>query len=375
MDIDRALWLTDTFDDHNGVSIVLQAMLQEIRQRDLPIDLLVCSHTIQPGDHLLVVKPVSEFSLPFYRQQPFRVPNYLAVNRIFKQGGYNRIISSTEGPMGMAALYLKRVWPVKSWFFLHTDWLAFAGKVLQWERGSQNRLQRLLRVYYRNFDGIFVLNSEQQQWLSGDLMGIDPEKVKMTAHWADPVFTRQEVTKTTVFGLQDEPVVLFAGRVSHEKGVFELPAIYRRTAEAIPNLRMVIAGTGPALEQLRTEFPEAIFTGWVEHDRLPSLFSAADMLILPSKFDTFSCVTLEALSCGLPVLAYDTKGPRDIIENAVSGFLVNTPEEMSDRLIGFFTEEQNRKKFAKASLDRARIYDKEIILERFLADMGLNRRA
>ena len=38
----RMLWLTDTFDDNNGVSMVLQSMLHEIKQRDLPIDILVC---------------------------------------------------------------------------------------------------------------------------------------------------------------------------------------------------------------------------------------------------------------------------------------------------------------------------------------------
>lgn len=69
----RLLWMTDTFGDHNGVSTVLKSILQEIRTRNYPVDLMVCSNTIEPADHLLVVKAVSEFSLPFYRQQPFHV--------------------------------------------------------------------------------------------------------------------------------------------------------------------------------------------------------------------------------------------------------------------------------------------------------------
>ena len=57
----RLLWLTDTYGDHNGVSTVLKGVLQEIRLRDLPIDLLICSSTIPSGDHLIVVPPVKEF--------------------------------------------------------------------------------------------------------------------------------------------------------------------------------------------------------------------------------------------------------------------------------------------------------------------------
>ncbi len=53
----KMLWLTDTFEDGNGVSMFLRHMLDEIKQRELPIDLLVCSDTVKPEEHLVVVKP------------------------------------------------------------------------------------------------------------------------------------------------------------------------------------------------------------------------------------------------------------------------------------------------------------------------------
>src|ERR1035438_4705736 len=116
----RLLWLTDTYDDHNGVSMVLQSIHMEIKKRNLPIDILVCSKSLEPDDHLTVVTCVTEF---MYRDQLIRIPNYLEIRRIFLEHQYDRIICSTEGPMGMAALYLKNSFSVRTFFFIHTDWL------------------------------------------------------------------------------------------------------------------------------------------------------------------------------------------------------------------------------------------------------------
>ena len=220
----RLLWLTDTYGDHNGVSTVLKAILQEIRLRDLPVDLLVCSNTLRSEEHLIILRPVTEFTLPLYRQQLFRVPNYLSVQRTFRRGKYTRIICSTEGPMGLAALWLKKVFSVETFFYLHTDWLIFAKEVLSMEQTGLNRLQRMLRAYYRRFDNVFVLNTDHQQWLTGKVMGFDPSRVFLTAHWADRIIPE---ISTGSIGLIPEsllpdrlkPVVMYAGRISKEKGV------------------------------------------------------------------------------------------------------------------------------------------------------------
>ena len=125
---ERLLWLTDTFNDDNGVSTVLKSVLKEIQNRDLPIDMIICSNVVEPEEHLIVVKPELEFNLPFYTQQPLRIPNFLTIHEIFQQGEYDRIICSTEGPMGLAAIYLKNAFSIKSYFYIHTDWIMFAKK-------------------------------------------------------------------------------------------------------------------------------------------------------------------------------------------------------------------------------------------------------
>jgi glycosyltransferase involved in cell wall biosynthesis len=368
----RMLWLTDTFGDNNGVSMVLRSMHQEIKARNLPIDIMVCSNTIEPDDHLIVMKPVAEYNIAQYREQPIRIPNYLEIHHVFHDGEYDRLMCSTEGPMGLAALYLKHAYSVSSYFYLHTDWIMFAKKVMNLDRGNVNRFRRLLRAFYNSFDGLFVLNSDQEKWLTGREMGFAPETIHSTAHWAEGNFTRIENPNPGIPGIRPgDPVVLFAGRVSHEKGVMELPEIFRTLKETLPELKLVIAGTGPAEDELRKEIPEALFLGWINHDELPGIYSCADLLILPSRFDTFSCVVLEALSCGLPVIAYKTKGPKDIIIDGVNGYLVNSNPEFVQKMNEFFADKALQTTFRSGALQRAKQYDKEIILSRLLQQVGL----
>jgi len=368
----RLLWLTDTYGDHNGVSTVLKAMLHEIRLRSLPVDLLVCSNTLQSEDHLIVLRPVTEFTLPMYQQQPFRIPNYYSVQRTFRRGKYNRIICSTEGPMGLAALWLKNVFSVETYFYLHTDWLIFAKEVLSMEQTGLNRLQRLLRVYYKRFGNVFVLNTDHQQWLTSKAMGFDPSRVFITAHWADRTFSDVSHESGSIFPFDRlKPVVLYTGRISKEKGVLELPGIISMIRTVFPEVQLVVAGTGPAEEELKKALPEAFYLGWVGQEYLQALYMASDILVLPSRFDTFSCVVLEALSCGLPVVAYNTKGPKDILEDSVNGYLVETDEEMAGKVVRFFLDPDTQIDMKQAAFLRAEAYQSEKIMNRLLQDTGM----
>jgi glycosyltransferase involved in cell wall biosynthesis len=368
----RLLWMTDTFGDHNGVSTVLKAIHLEVKSRDLPVDIMICSSTVLSDDHLIVLKPVSEFTFPLYRQQPVRIPNFFSLQRAFRRGKYTRIICSTEGPMGMAALWLKKAFSAETYFYLHTDWMMFAREVLSMERTGLNRLEKLLRVYYKRFGKIFVLNTDQQQWLTGKTMGFDPSRVFLTAHWADSLFSGLPQTGRAVQPFNPQgPVVIYAGRISKEKGVMELPGIIRMIRSVFAEMQLVVAGTGPAEEELKKALPDAYYLGWVGREDLPAIFQASDILLLPSRFDTFSCVVLEALSCGLPVAAYNTKGPKDILEDSVNGYLVETDEEMAGKVVDFFLDPGKQKMMKQAALRRAGEYQAGRIMDRLLQDAGL----
>lgn len=368
---ERILWLTDTYEDSNGVSMVLKLMLQEIKKRNLPIDILVCSNTIEPDDHLIVVPALGEFKLPFYEQQPIRIPNILDIFKVYQEGEYDRIFCSTEGPMGLISLLLKNAFSVPAHFYIHTDWIMFAKKVLQLERSNLDRVRRMLRAFYKCFDSLFVLNSDQYKWLTSNSMGFNDKNVFLTAHWVNDYFKPKNTKKSEIFGVNDsDPVILFSGRVSEEKGVLELPSIYKKLKTQIPNVKLVIAGKGPAENELQKLLPEAIYLGWVDHKELPDIYSSADLLVLPSRFDTFGCVVLEALSCGLPVVAYKTKGPKDIINHGRNGYLVKNKTEMISSIIEFINSNTNKDEFKKEAIRGASEYTSDIILKDLLQNVN-----
>jgi glycosyltransferase involved in cell wall biosynthesis len=274
--------------------------------------------------------------------------------------------------MGFISIYLKMAYSVPAYFYVHTDWLTFARDTLNFSDPAMNRLRRILRGFYRSYDGVLVLNKEQQKWFRGPDMEFRKTAVKLTSHWVDEKFKKTDATKKKMFNIKDDdPVILYVGRISEEKGINELPFIYQKVLKSVPDLQFIIAGKGPEEEKLKKELPNAKFLGWIEHGSLPDIYSAADLLVMPSRFDTFGNVIVEAFSCGCPVISYNTKGPRDIIENEKSGYLVNTKEKMADTIIAHFKDRTNKIDMNRAAIERANDYTADSIIGKLLKDTGL----
>lgn len=371
----RALYLTDTLFDKNGVSNSLSGKLKEIQRLDLPIDFLICHPDAEPQPHLHIVRPLSSFSLPQYGEQDLRIPDLMEIARIFYEGGYDRVVCSTEGPMAITAMFLKYMFNVPGYFFMHTDWIEFLRHTTNLNRHERDRVRRLLRMLYKRFDGIFVLNSDHRDWLTGYEMEIEPERVKLTAHHPRPRCTGvAPVDKSSLFADADEntPVLFIACRLSREKGLFDLPEILRRVQSDIPDIRLVIAGTGPAEAELREELPDARFVGWASPEQLAAYYSGLDLFVFPSQFDTFGNVILEAFCHGMPVVSFNCKGPKDIIEHGQCGYLANSVEQMAEQIINHFRQSLARRQIMSDRAElRASHYRPESIMRRFLNDMGL----
>ncbi len=372
----RALWLTDTFADKNGVASVLRLLHAEASRRKLPIDFAICHADAKEDEHLRVLRPMVELPLPYYEHQPIRVFDIMELQRLFLRGAYDRVVCSTEGLMGLAALYLKSAFAVPAFFYVHTDWMDFAKRTLALDVQNTDRVRRLLRVFYRSFDGLFVLNSEQREWLASGAMGIEPERLCQTAHWPDPRFAPRTAARRDVLpGLRDdERVLLFVGRLSDEKGVMELPALLTRVRSEVPSARLVVVGSGPAEERLRAAMPGGVFIPWVETAKLAEIYAAADLLVLPSRFDTFGCVVVEALASGLPVVAYRAKGPKDIIEDGVSGYTVSSEEELATAAVQILKDRDLQARMRAAGIARAAAYEPARIVDELLSHLGLDAR-
>jgi glycosyltransferase involved in cell wall biosynthesis len=134
----------------------------------------------------------------------------------------------------------------------------------------------------------------------------------------------------------------------------------------------VVAGSGPAEDELKTLLPDAKFMGWVDKATLASLYAGLDLFIFPSRFDTFGNVLLEAFAHGMPAIAYDCKGPRDIIEHGQSGYLVQDAAQMALQIVAHYRWPDRRNAMRSVARQRATEYSAERIMSQYLHDLGLS---
>jgi glycosyltransferase involved in cell wall biosynthesis len=122
--------------------------------------------------------------------------------------------------------------------------------------------------------------------------------------------------------LPDAVNVLYAGRVTREKGVELLAQSFLRARERDLRLHLVLAGGGPEEGWLRERLgATATFLGWLDGEALARAYASADIFLFPSSTDTFGQVILEAQASGLPVLACAAGGPLSLVEDGVTGLL------------------------------------------------------
>ncbi len=112
-----------------------------------------------------------------------------------------------------------------------------------------------------------------------------------------------------------KPIFTYLGRVAKEKNIEEFLKCN------LPGTKLII-GDGPQKKQLEENYGnKAVFLGIKRNQELVAVLSQSDVLVFPSRTDTFGLTIIEALACNVPVAAHDVMGPRDIITNGVDGFL------------------------------------------------------
>ena len=150
------------------------------------------------------------------------------------------------------------------------------------------------------------------------------------------------------FALPEEKIVLFVGRLVYEKGVHVLVNAILKVLEKV-NAKFVIVGNGYMKEQLSGLVKslgiaqKVLFTGFVDDETLRKLQICADVSVVPSLFEPFGIVALEAMAAKSPVVVSDTGGLGEIVDHDVDGVKVytNNPDSLAWGIIRVLTDEKN----------------------------------
>ena len=217
---------------------------------------------------------------------------------------------ATEGPLGIAArsYALKNDLPFTTAY--HTRFpeyvkartgipLAITYKFLRWFHDPSLALMAPTEVVIKDLKHYGFTNTVL--WTRG----VDLE-----------VFKMQESRSLD----SDPPIFLCVGRVAVEKNIEAFLEL------KLPGSKWVV-GDGPALEGLKSKYPNVNYLGVLQQEALAKVYAAADVFVFPSKTDTFGLVLIEAMACGLPVAAYPVTGPIDVLGDSEAGVMRENLQE------------------------------------------------
>lgn len=157
-------------------------------------------------------------------------------------------------------------------------------------------------------------------------------------------------------------VIFFGGRLSEPKGAIQMIEAMPAICNTVSSAQLLVAGKQDAFAERMVKHAtelgvekSLVFTGWITGDELRSAYLASRVVVAPSIYlDPFPTVNLEAFAVGRPVVATCFGGSREVVEDGVSGYVVNPldVEVLSAKVADLLIDEEKAKRFGVAGYER-----------------------
>jgi D-inositol-3-phosphate glycosyltransferase len=337
--------------DTGGMSVYIRELARELGEKGHSIDVYTRVHDpadpriedlaegarlihIRAGKEAKMQKMAVYFALPEFA---FNLENFWQDN-----GLQYDIVFSHYWLSALVGKYLQQKWQIPYITMFHT--LGAVKNAIGIGEGEPALRIVSEKDTVRDCQRIIVATEKEKDDLirfysaTPEKVGVVPCGVNMNLFKpVDKMSARQKL------GLTDEKILLFVGRIDPLKGI-------DRLLKAMPllknheSLRLVVVGgdenSRAELEELQKLSVElnirdsVTFQGLIKQDQLPYFYSAADVCIVPSYYESFGLVPLESLACGTPVVATDVGDLKNIIRQGETGYIVadNSPERLAESI-------------------------------------------
>jgi D-inositol-3-phosphate glycosyltransferase len=375
-----------------GINIYVRELTRYLGMQDVHVDVFTRSendhvphvlHDLGCGNRVVHIPAGPEFSLPRPELAGF-IPEFanqiLEFSRV-KEIHYD-LIHAHYWMSGVAALELREQWNVPILQMFHTLGLVkkeiarspdelegdyrFDGenqviqKVDRILAATQSEVNQLKKLYNADETRITVL----------------PPGVNTDRFYPIPMDEAKEVVGIP----KEDRMVLFVGRIEPLKGIdtlIEAMAMLKIKCKKCPHYLVIIGGENDnPEEQLSNEMERLktlshklgiedviIFAGKRGQDSLPYYYSAAEVVVMPSHYESFGMVALEAMACGTPMIASEVGGLRYLIKEGETGYFVpmQNPEILAERMRTLLLNGKLRHEMGMKAAEYARDYDWSII--------------
>jgi glycogen(starch) synthase len=203
-----------------------------------------------------------------------------------------------------------------------------------------------------------------------DVFGIDERRVSVIPNGIDPQDLQPVVGDLRKlrgqFAAPDERLVLLVGRLVYEKGfqlaLDALPGLIRR----LGNVRFLVAGSGTHEAELRKQarrlglMDHGSFLGWIDDAMLHSLYRIADLCVVPSIYEPFGLVALEAMASGCPCIVADAGGLREVVpggERVGLRFRSRDPRSLARMVEKLLTDDALRDRLVAEASEHVLLFD------------------
>ena len=319
----KRAWFTDTLDDVNGVATTIRKMTAAGVAAGEKLIVITSRRDLEVDDiPIKNFRPIGEFELPEYELQRLSFPPIMQILDYVQREQFSEIIISTPGPMGLTGLLAAKMLNLQTSGIYHTDIPEYV-RILTEDRFLESLAWSYMHWLYGQMDTVFV-NSEHYRkcWID---RGFAPDKIKILPRGLDTDLfnpTRRDLAFWPGSKANGAEVrLLYVGRISREKDLDVLVAAYHKVRGQGHPLKLYVVGHGPYSEALAAALPDAVFLGYLTGEALAKAYASADVFVFPSTTDTFGNVIIEAQASGLPVIVSDLGGPKELVEDGVSGIV------------------------------------------------------
>lgn len=317
----RILIVTESFlPQVNGVTNSVRRVLEHLEGTEHQALLVAPSGPDQYAGTR--VRQVASVAMPTYRDFPIGLASQHTLRRIFAEFQPDLVHLASPALLGRAAGTMARTLGIPVVAIYQTDLIGFAGRYRF--PGAAALMRRLTTSIHGAADLNLVPSSASLEQL--DQLGM--RNLALWPRGVDDVqfspTRRTDQLRTEVGALPGEVLVGYVGRLAAEKELDLLHAL-----EHLPHHRLVVVGGGPEEDRLRSLLPKATFLGVRHGDDLGRIVASLDVFVHTGSTETFCQAAQEALASGVPVVAPDAGGPRDLIRAGENGLLF-TPGDAGD---------------------------------------------
>jgi glycosyltransferase involved in cell wall biosynthesis len=267
--------------------------------------------------------------LPLYPDQELALPPLLEILRWADEQQFDVVHVDSPGPMGLAGWIVAKMLHVPMLATYHTDFPAYIR-----DYTGDHRLSVVTESYMRWFHGQAATIFTRSRAYESNLrqMGLREQGIVMIPPGVNTEKFNHRHRDENLWqrlGVKEPRRLLYVGRIAVEKNLAMLCRVFRSLCATRKDTALVIAGGGPFMSRMKEELADlpAYFLGCQNDAQLSPLYSSADLFVFPSRTDTLGQVVLEAQSSGLPVLVSDEGGPREMMDDGVTGRVLPATDE------------------------------------------------